>query len=85
MVVLAVVLLPVFELGFVVSNGEAVLAPLTAKATALESSAPVREIVIVIEPLADFKAQKVCRVLELDIATFPRCVQDKPPPETLAV
>ena len=73
-VVLGEVLVPVALLGDVNSNGEAVLAPLTAKATADEESPPetlpLSVIVIVIEPIVGFKAQKVCNVLELEIAVL---------------
>ena len=69
-VVLAVTELPVFELGAVTSNGEAVFAPLMAKATTDDAEFPLRVTVIVIAPVVVFKAQNVCRVLRPLIAAL---------------
>jgi len=69
-VVLAVPVVPVFELGVVTSNGEAVFAPLTAKADTDDAELPLRETVIVIAPDVVFRAQNVCRVLVPEIAAL---------------
>jgi hypothetical protein len=69
-VALAVLVVPVFVLGVVTSNGEAVFAPLMADATADDAADPLRVIVIVIAPLVVFTAQNVCKVLDPEIATL---------------
>jgi len=69
-VALAVRELPVLVLGVATSKGDAVFAPLTAKATTEDVEDPLRFIVIVIAPIDAFVTQKACRVRDPDIATL---------------